>query len=53
MVTIEDNTILRVRFEKFTDDVDQLFEPSFFDFLEKILMTLRNVSDTLRSGLRS
>ncbi|GAU19579.1 hypothetical protein TSUD_303920 [Trifolium subterraneum] len=36
MVTIEDNATLRVRFEKFTDDVDQLFEPSFFGSLEDL-----------------
>ncbi|GAU12838.1 hypothetical protein TSUD_73250 [Trifolium subterraneum] len=36
MVTIEDNATLRVKFEKFTDDVDQLFEPSFFGSLEDL-----------------
>jgi hypothetical protein len=36
MVTIEDNTKLRVRVEKFTDDVDQFFEPSFFGSLEDL-----------------
>ncbi|PNY07132.1 hypothetical protein L195_g003617 [Trifolium pratense] len=36
MVTIEDNAILRVKFEKFTDDVDQLFEPSFLSSLEDL-----------------
>jgi hypothetical protein len=36
MVTIEDNTKLRVRVEKVTDDVDQFFEPSFFGSLEDL-----------------
>ncbi|WJX39276.1 hypothetical protein P8452_26836 [Trifolium repens] len=37
MVTIEDEAKLRVKFEKFTDDVDQVYEPSRFGSLEDLL----------------
>jgi hypothetical protein len=36
MVTIEDDTTLRARLKKTTDDVDQLFQPSFFGSLEDL-----------------
>jgi hypothetical protein len=36
MVTLEDVTTLRPRLKKITDDVDQLFQPSFFGSLEDL-----------------
>ncbi|XP_058787212.1 uncharacterized protein LOC131661625 isoform X2 [Vicia villosa] len=36
MVTLEENETLRVTYEKFTDEEDQLFIPSFFDSLEDL-----------------
>jgi hypothetical protein len=36
MVMMDDDGTLRVRFEKSTDEVDQLFEPSFFGSLEDL-----------------
>jgi hypothetical protein len=37
MVTIEDDAKLRVKFEKFTDDVDQVYDTSRFGSLEDLL----------------
>ncbi|CAL5203541.1 unnamed protein product [Lathyrus oleraceus] len=36
MVTLEEKETLRITYEKFTDEVDQLFIPSFFDSLEDL-----------------
>jgi hypothetical protein len=36
MVMMDDDGTLRVRFEKSTNEVDQLFEPSFFGSLEDL-----------------
>ncbi|RHN69071.1 putative SAWADEE domain-containing protein [Medicago truncatula] len=37
MVTLEEKETLRVRYEKFTDEEDNIFEPSFFESLEELV----------------
>lgn len=36
MVTMEGKQTLRIKYEKFSDEEDQLFEPSFFESLEAL-----------------